>query len=263
MREKGFAPILILVGIIVILGIIGGVYYLSINRTSKPAQTQDSIVNQSISQPTPKPSIGSQKIILLSNAWNLGTKTYSNPKTSITFEYPLYFEAKETDVQKANQEWAEKYKNDPNVKPLHESTFLASFFTPEIEVKNEGNDTEYNRKWDEFCDNKMLVSVQEYDNPQNLSLYDFIANSHKSYPGGGKTETFDTYKKDLETSNLPKEGSYVFEGIVAENPVKTVYFSTKGKVYTFGLIGNCNTGGQYTSDANKVFENILKSIRYQ
>ena len=93
-------------------------------------------------------------------------------------------------------------------------------------------------------------------------MYDFIADQHKTYPGDGQTETFDTYKKDLKPTDLPKQGSYIFEGIVGENPVKTVYFTNKGEVYTFGLIGNCDTGGQYTPDAAAVFDDMLKSIKY-
>lgn len=255
--QKGFAPMIIIIGILFLVIIGGGLYYFNKSSFSQPT-TQKSQINQSVKpSPSSLPSKVSTTVTLLSNAWNLGTKTYSNPKINITFEYPSYFEEKEVDIQKENTEWADKYKNDPNVRhPLYKSSFYTSFSTLDIYPILDELVREY-------CDNRMTVSVQQYDNPQNMTLYDFIANLHKTYPGDGITETFDTYKKGLTKTQLPKVDSYVFEGIVGENPVKTVYFTNQGKVYTFGLIGNCDTGGQYTKDAEVVFGKILGSIRFQ
>ncbi len=254
MSQKGFTPLIIALIVVLIVGITIGTYYLgtqkihksnSLSQITNPSPTPFTQSTPSLTQPN--------NVMKLSDAWNLGTKTYSNPKIDIIFNYPSYFDVKEVDIQKENADWQAQYKNNPNVKqPLYTSTFYATFSTPNQESVSS----------QEMCDNKMNISVQKYDNPQSFSLYDFIADSHKTYPGNGITETFDTYKKDLKTTTLPKAGSYVFEGIVGENPVKTVYFTNKGKVYTFGLIGNCNTGGQYTPDADKVFESILKSIKY-
>lgn len=246
---------LIIVALVFLMTIIGvGAYFLGTQKARK-----EEIPNKITTALTPPPtqtlpsSVQTGDVVKLSNAWNLGTKTYSNPKISIAFDYPSYFETKETDIQKANKEWLDKYKNIPSVKqPLYRSNFSASFYTPNQELATT----------QEFCDNKMSVSVQQYDNSQNLSLYDFIADLQKTYPGGGITETFDTYKKGLKPTTLPKEGSYVFEGIVGENPVKAVYFTNKGNVYTFGLIGNCNTGGQYTSEADKILQNMLNNVKY-
>lgn len=106
----------------------------------------------------------------------------------------------------------------------------------------------------------MRILITEYPNTESLSLYDFIAKQNKTYPGNGITDTFDTYKKSLKQTNVPKEGSYVFEGNIGENPRKEVYFEHSGKVYLFGLGGGNNTGEGYSDDANKLFDNILKSI---
>lgn len=264
MNQRGFSSLFIILGIILIIGIAGGAYYFG--TTKNKSQSQVQVVTQSptppvLAIPSPTPSDNAVK---LSDAWNLGTKTYSNPKIDITFDYPSYFELQETDTQTENAKWAAQYKNDPNVRqPLYKSSFFVTLSTPEIQPKTSSSDeTKYEQEISDICNNKMRVSVQMYNNPQNLALYNFIADLEKSYPGNGVTETFDTYKKDLKATTLPKTDSYVFEGIVGENPVKTVYFTNKGKVYTFGLIGNCDTGGQYTPNADKVFENILKSIKY-
>lgn len=196
-------------------------------------------------------------IVKLADAWGLGTKIYSNPKINITFDYPSYFNIKETDVVKENADWQAKYKNNSEVRqPLYKSSFYVSFSTPDIYPIEDKSVTTY-------CDNRMSVSVQRYENSQSLSLYDFIADLNKTFPGNGIIDTFDTYKRGLKPTNTPKENSYVFEGIVGENPVRTVYFTNKSEVYTFGLIGNCNTGGQYTPDADKVFQNILRTIKFQ
>lgn len=255
--QRGQALIFLLVGILV-LTLAGGAFYLGRQTTSKPST--NSVVSSQISPSNPSSTIYSQvtpapasTVVKLANAWNLGTKTYSNPKVDITFQYPSYFIVKEVDIEKGNADWLTRYENDPNVKqPLYSSTFYATFDThkPEDPVSQE------------ICDNKMTMSVQKYDNTKDLSLYNFIADIKKSYLGDGITETFDTYKKVLKSTNQPKEGSYVFEGIVGEKPTRTVYFLNKGKVYTFGLTGNCYSDGQYSPDANTVFEKMLKSIIY-
>lgn len=247
MKEKGFAPLILLVGILLIGGVAFEIYYLGTISRNKPAQIPALSVNKATSQPSPKPSIFPKQIISLSTARNSGTKTYSNPNIGITFEYPSYFEVQETDIQKANQEWADQYKNKPFVKqPLYKTDFAASFSTPEIEIQNPGNDEDYSKRWLEFCDNKISVSVSKYKNDKNLPLFDFIAELKKTYSINGKTMTFDDYKQNLKTTSLPQEGSYVFEGNGRENPFRTVYFINKEQVYTFNLIGFCDTREYYT-----------------
>lgn len=248
MKEKGFAPLILLIGILLIIGGVAyEIYYLGTISRNKPAQIPALSVNKATSQPSPKPSISPNQIVPLSTAWNLGTKTYSNPDIGITFEYPYYFEVQETDIQKANQEWADQYKKKSFVKqPLYMNDFAASFSTPDIEIQNLGNDEDYSKRWLEFCDNKISVSVLKYQNDKNLPLFDFIAELKKTYSINGKTMTFDDYKQNLKTTSLPQEGSYVFGGDGRENPVKTVYFINKENVYTFNLIGFCDTREFYT-----------------
>lgn len=254
MNQRGFTPILIVLGMILVVGIAAGAYYFGTAKNRSQPQVQKTAQSPTPTiQTTPVPT-QSNNVVRLSDAWVLGTKTFANPKIDITFDYPSYFNVKGIDIVKENADWQAQYKNNPQVRqPLYTSTFYTTFSTP-----GEPSDP-VNR---EICDNKMSVSVQKYDNPKNLSLYDFIADSHKTYPGDGITETFETYKKDLKAATLPKESSYEFEGIVGENPVKTAYFTNGVKVYTFGLIGNCDTGGQYTPDADKVFQNMLMSVKF-
>ena len=191
MSQKGFTPILIILGVILVIGIVAGAYYFGTNNKTQP-QTQ--VVTQTPSIQATSSPIPPSSVIKLSDAWNLGLKTYSSPKIDITFDYPSYFDVKEIDIQKENADWAAKYKDNPDVRqPLYTSNFYATFNT----TPNDPS-APVNR---EIWDNKMTVSVQKFDNSKNLSLYDYIADSHQTYPGDGITETFETYKKDLKLTN--------------------------------------------------------------
>ena len=264
LNHKGnFLPIVAIVAILVI-GVV--ITFILSNRSKQPQNTYSNVVSPSpiatatvIPSPTP---ITNTTVVPLANAW-AQTKTYANPIIDISFNYPSYFEVRVVDIKKENKDWADKYRNDPNVRqPLYKSNFAASFFTPEVNVEAVSNLPVGVENYRFVCDNKMTVSVSKYDNSKGLSLYDYIAKLNKTYPGDGITESFDTYKKNLTQTSLPKAGSYVFEGIMGENPVKVVYFTNKNNVYAFHLIGNCDTGGQYTKDADKVFGDILSSVKF-
>lgn len=173
----------------------------------------------------------------LSTAWQDGTTMYSNSNLGITFEYPKTLEVQTPKIDN--------------------SLFSVRILTPDIPIeKRQSPEFDFNV----YDENTMRILITEYPNTESLSLYDFIAKQNKTYPGNGITDTFDTYKKSLKQTNVPKEGSYVFEGNIGENPRKEVYFEHSGKVYLFGLGGGNNTGEGYSDDANKLFDNILKSI---
>lgn len=72
--QKGFAPILILVGILIIMVVAGGAFYFGRQTTPKP-QTQNPVVT-STPQPSPSPDETSN--------W----KTYTNTKNGYSFKYP-------------------------------------------------------------------------------------------------------------------------------------------------------------------------------
>lgn len=82
LMQKGFAPILILVEILVIMAVAGGVYYFAKFQSVKP---QNSLVSQT-SQPTinPQPTQTSNETV----SW----KTYTNTKYGFTFRYPPFWD---------------------------------------------------------------------------------------------------------------------------------------------------------------------------
>jgi len=264
---------LILFTILLLLFITGGgLYYLTMNyrqTTTVDMRSQEfspDIVSRStqgqwLIGSVPLNIVGSSApihtsqqidLINLSRAWSLGAKTYSNSKIDIIFDYPSYFQTRVIDVEKENMEWAEKYKDDQNVEqPLHLSSFYSVVYTPDIS-------SEYNHQI--LCDNKMTVSIQQYNNPKGLNLYDFVSDLNNKNSLDGQTNPM--YKNNLTQSHLPKTGSYIFKGVIGETPVKEVYFIHNRHVYRFSLIGNCDTGGQYSEDAEAVFDNILKGVKY-
>ena len=171
-------------------------------------------------------------------AWQQGTVAYDNASLGISFEYPKSF-----------------IFNSPKI---DNGTIYLSITTPEVsaeEAASPGFD------YSAYDSEAMRVSISKFTNTENLSLYDFIAKQHKTYPGNGITDTFDTYKKYLTSTGIPRPGSYMFNGNVSENPVKTVYFEHNGSVYAFNLGGGRGTGQSYSADADKLFNKILQISR--
>ena len=163
-----------------------------------------------------------------------------NASLGISFEYPKSF-----------------IFNSPKI---DNGTIYLSITTPEVsaeEAASPGFD------YSAYDSEAMRVSISKFTNTENLSLYDFIAKQHKTYPGNGITDTFDTYKKYLTSTGIPRPGSYMFNGNVSENPVKTVYFEHNGSVYAFNLGGGRGTGQSYSADADKLFNKILQSIKFK
>ncbi|MDD2822705.1 MAG: hypothetical protein PHQ59_01355 [Candidatus Daviesbacteria bacterium] len=73
LKEKGFAPIIIILGIVLFLGIVGGVYYFSKNSSS-------AIKNNPVNTPTPTATL---KVDETTN-W----KTYTNTEYGYSIKYP-------------------------------------------------------------------------------------------------------------------------------------------------------------------------------
>ncbi len=83
MKQTGFAPILILVGILVITLVGGGAYYFGSQKP--PVQPQNPIV---ISSPTPTTSPTDASGVPNGTAETANWKTYTNNKYQFSFKYP-------------------------------------------------------------------------------------------------------------------------------------------------------------------------------
>lgn len=92
--QKGFAPILILVGILVIIGIAGGAYYLGKSQNSQP-KSQSQVVSQT---PTPSPNAN---LVPNASAETANWKTYINDTYAFQIKYPEKFNLNEN-IRKEN-----------------------------------------------------------------------------------------------------------------------------------------------------------------
>ncbi len=88
-KQKGFAPIIILVGVLVIAVVVGGVYFLGKQATPKTSQSLQPTTQPTI-QPTTVPPILTPNV----NSAPTGAeeaadwKTYTNTKYGFSFQYP-------------------------------------------------------------------------------------------------------------------------------------------------------------------------------
>ena len=95
-KEKGFAPIIILVGILVIVAVVGGVYYLGVHRSYAPVSTPNPEVTStlqpsSVSQTTPTPDVTSTPNPTAN--W----QTYTDTQNGFSIKYPTdWYTAKST-----------------------------------------------------------------------------------------------------------------------------------------------------------------------
>lgn len=240
----------------VIVALLGLVAYVGGNKsTSNP-------IKQSAPTPTPKrtlqpnPTETFVAIIQLSTAWGLDAKTYSNPKIEISFQYPNSFAKNEVDAVKENASFKQEY---PEIKFAPYGDFFVSFYTlsPPIEQRQMTNfdSTSYEH-------NAMSLSVDVYNNTQNTSLEDFLKTHYSRFGPDGKTPTYETLKENLKPSNSPTTDSYVFVGSLGENPQKRIFFSYKNKFYIFTLQGGTGTGQKYSADAEKIFDQVIISIKF-
>lgn len=91
MSQKGFAPILIALGVILILGVVSGAYYFGKSQSVKPT-IQNSVVTSQTPQPTPSPTPDA-----IAN-W----RTYTNTQYKFTLSYPEDWESQVPEVSTNN-----------------------------------------------------------------------------------------------------------------------------------------------------------------
>ena len=83
MKQKGLAPILLLIGILVLVGVAGGAYFLGMSRDSSPVAQPVPQTVQNIT-PTPEPvEVAIEEPEEISN-W----KTYANKELGFSINYP-------------------------------------------------------------------------------------------------------------------------------------------------------------------------------
>lgn len=246
--------LLIVLGIVLLVLIVLGSYALGMMKNQTSTKYTQQTSPTAALQPIPTETFVA--IIQLSTAWGLDTKTYSNPKIDISFQYPNSFAKNEVDAVKENASFKQEY---PELKFAPYGDFFVSFYTPSPPIEQRQMT---NFDWTSYEHNAMSLSVDAYNNTQNTSLEDFLKTHYSRFGPDGKTPTYETLKENLKPSNSPTTKSYVFVGSLGENPQKIIFFSYKNKFYIFTLQGGTGTGQKYSADAEKIFDQVITSIKF-
>lgn len=248
--------VIIIVAIIIILLVIAtGGYYLvtrqQANNKNQLTQLNTTPTVTIVSSVTATPTQAITNIrpddFSLATVWQLGVYEYSNPAINITFQYPKSFSAIVNDTS--------NYNNSNMLKPV----LSLNFNTPDVPIEKRQK-TGFD--FSSYDANTMQVNVDVYDNINNQSLDAFLATLYSGAGIDGKTTVITTLKQGLTSSTMPKQGSYIYFGTLGENPMKAYYFTNGDKIYVFRLYGGNNTGEGYTKDAEAVFTNLIKSIKF-
>jgi len=104
-KQKGFAPVLFLVGILVIIGVAAGVYFFGKSQVPK-----SQLPNPVVTSPTPQATLDE----------TVNWKTYTNTKYGFSFKYPATWvlSAGNTriDLQSGSSSLTFYFNNDPDTK---------------------------------------------------------------------------------------------------------------------------------------------------
>ena len=246
--------LLIVLGIVLLMATALGAYVLGMRKNESSTKYTQQVSPSTALQPTPTGT--SAAILQLSTIWSLGTENYTNSKIDLSFQYPKSFSKNEVDSIKENTSFKQKY---PEIKSVPYGDFFVSFYTPQAPIEERQKS---NFDWTSYDQNSMSLGVDAYNNTQNTSLDDFLKIHYAGVGIDGKTPVYETLKKNLKPSSAPTTNSYVYVGSLGENPHKKVLFSYKDKFYIFNLQGGTGTGQQYSSDAEKIFDQVITSIKF-
>ncbi len=147
MNQKGFSPLVIILGIILIIGIAGGAYYFGKSQTKKPEAS--SSPNPMVVSQTPQPIITPSSSPDETSSW----KIYTNAKNGFSIKYP-----NNVRVGKEN------YGTSPYKGIQSSSGIIAvslGIDTPKC-IREGGN----------FC--QRFIDINITDNPQGLSLNQIV-----------------------------------------------------------------------------------------
>ena len=229
-------------GVIAIFLLVIGISFFNWNKNSTK---KDAIIAQQntyspalISKPTSSPVA----IEDLEKIDVHGYSTFKNPESDVNFEYSNYFIL---DPMGQNQ------NNPPNY------ILGANFRTPYVTkayTEDQNLDFEY------LKDNTMSISfrIEKYTESS------LLAQITKSFSDDENSfNSRDNLKKYLKESDLPKKNSYVYEGVFGDGgPTKFYFFTHKDKFYVYALTGGFNSGQQYSSQAEKVFDKLVSSTQF-
>lgn len=172
---------------------------------------------------------------------------YENSELGISFNYPEEFVMKDE-------------TNDPLYKD--DKVFLRlSFLTPEI---SENIKTESNFDWKKYSDNTVMLRMLVMKNDEGLALKEYMSKEFAAVGIDGITPIIQSINEGLKSTQIPKDGAFVYEGAGGgEHPKKVYYFSNQNYIYYFSMAAATDTGVRYTFEAERLFDEIVAGIKFK
>ena len=245
-NQKGYTLPVLGIILLVLIAVTGT--YAAVSSQNQWDKEELASVNSG--QPDSAAPGSSEKLIPfpeLKKASEMPQVEFKDQDFPFSFSYPEYFEKTIPDVEIRK---LETLKENPDY--VWRLLAQARIGVPDSSIYDYSN-----------CENKLVILISKYANIENTNLLNFIKIIRDEYPGGGRTESFATYEKGLSKIDYPRPNSYMFTGVISENPVKEVFFEYGDAFYDFYLIGGCDTGGSYSKDGEAFFENILKNLKFK
>lgn len=250
-NQKGITPIGIFIILLTIL-IGGGFYYFVTNKVTNSDNLSNS-TNNSVLKPTKLESISSSASLSPSDYTILNENKDS--RIDITFSYPAQFYI--SDNLASDLEYLKKY-------PEYSAAYKNEVFSSQFSNRKSGEPIPTDLSPEEstkYMEDSMYINLRVNENPDKLSLKNYLSSTSQNLSVDGKTTAWQIIEPLLKPTNVPVEGSLEFVGTAGETPSKNVYFAYKDKVYHFSLTGGFGTGQNYSPAAEKVFDQIIQSIK--
>lgn len=228
--EKGFAPILILIGVMVLVGIAYGVYYLG-QANVKQAPAPQSVVSNPTTFPSPTQSVVARQPQLSVVANEITNwKTYQEVNAGFSFKYPANAQVS---TGTAASMLSFKEDNSINVKPPYEVPY-DQWYTMDLVVRDNSQGADAKTIIDKY-----IEDIKKTCSPPACGTPIMIQSTLKPYQNG----VID---------------GYIFH-IGAETDSAMVVQVKGNKTYIFRMSGD---QGNVTDSGLKIFDQILSTFKF-
>ncbi len=173
--------------------------------------------------------------------------TYERNDLGFSFKYPESF------ILTDNTD-SPYYKDEKPYLRIH-------LITPSLPAEDQNKPGFDLRKYN---DNSISIYLTVLRNDKNLNLRDFMTMDMSEPGKDGKPIIGVDGLQGLIVSNVPKDNSFVFEGLSsAGQSKKSYFFANQNYVYYLTMIRDVDTGRPYTAQAEKLLEQIIGSIKFK
>lgn len=200
--SKGFAPILIILGIVLILGVVGGVYYFGKSFVKLPTSSSQITTSQILVSPT-QPLVKTT-ISPTSTAVDETANWKSKSTKLLFFKYPSNWEESQ-DKETGGYTLIKPINNDKVWVGINDSTYTNQSETPEQLAKQAlGNETPVNKKQTIVDGHSAVYQERHYPNDARIEVYIGDVKEMSEFPAqdGGPRLTSGTHSIFMEVRDL-------------------------------------------------------------